>query len=175
MLFKESVESLEETPLKVQKTITNVQLLASQSEEHIKTIEREIGSVKCDVDKIISSFLLLEEKEKEIGAHLSLLHNFINEQTEVVDNDCSNFDELVSKSAIMLRTSQISEKKLGGNDVPLQKHGENAPCYCRKNINTKMIACGNANCPVEWFHLSCVGLMQLPTGKWYCRECKKKM
>lgn len=30
-----------------------------------------------------------------------------------------------------------------------------------------------AQCPVEWYHLRCVGLAMDPTGKWYCDECRE--
>ncbi|KAG1715660.1 hypothetical protein ID866_1502 [Astraeus odoratus] len=41
----------------------------------------------------------------------------------------------------------------------------------------KMIACDNENCKLEWFHLGCTGLSELPgkKSKWYCRDCKPKM
>ncbi|KAI6043109.1 hypothetical protein EDC04DRAFT_2654658 [Pisolithus marmoratus] len=41
----------------------------------------------------------------------------------------------------------------------------------------KMIACDNEGCKLEWFHLGCTGLSDLPgkKSKWYCRECKPKM
>jgi hypothetical protein len=38
----------------------------------------------------------------------------------------------------------------------------------------EMIACDNPDCPVEWFHLGCVGLtsQNRPRGKWFCPECR---
>ena len=37
-----------------------------------------------------------------------------------------------------------------------------------------MIGCDNSKCPIEWFHLSCLHITQLPKGKWYCPECRRK-
>lgn len=174
MLFKESIESLEETPLKVQKTITNIKLLNSQSEDHITTIEQQIESDQCDVQKIVSAFLRLEENEKEMNAHLHSLYNFIDGQTGTVELDCNNFDEMVSKSALVLKTNQISARELGEAGAHANRERDSAPCYCGKDINAKMIACDDPNCRIEWFHLSCVGMAQPPAGKWYCRECRKR-
>uniref|UniRef100_K1R5V6 Protein YNG1 n=1 Tax=Magallana gigas TaxID=29159 RepID=K1R5V6_MAGGI len=35
-----------------------------------------------------------------------------------------------------------------------------------------MIGCDNTACPLEWFHMKCVGLKTAPRGKWYCNQCK---
>ena len=33
-----------------------------------------------------------------------------------------------------------------------------------------MIKCDNPKCKREWFHFHCVGLRNLPKGKWFCSE-----
>lgn len=38
-----------------------------------------------------------------------------------------------------------------------------------------MIACDNPNCPIEWFHYECVGLLEPPVGQWFCPPCSVKM
>lgn len=50
-------------------------------------------------------------------------------------------------------------------------------CYCHQVSFGTMIACDNEGCKLEWFHLGCTGLSELPgkKSKWYCRECKPKM
>ncbi len=50
------------------------------------------------------------------------------------------------------------------------------PLACfRREAYGEMIACDNPNCPIEWFHLGCVGLSQAnrPSGEWFCPECKR--
>jgi len=27
-------------------------------------------------------------------------------------------------------------------------------------------------CPIEWFHIGCMGLSSIPKGKWYCPKCQ---
>ena len=46
-------------------------------------------------------------------------------------------------------------------------------CYCNRGSYGEMIACDNEQCPREWFHLECTGLVEPPEEeeKWYCKEC----
>ena len=51
-------------------------------------------------------------------------------------------------------------------------------CVCDDISWGTMIACDNeASCEKEWFHLSCIGLDDLPPmrTKWYCPDCRKKL
>ncbi|KAK2067500.1 hypothetical protein P8C59_001238 [Phyllachora maydis] len=51
-------------------------------------------------------------------------------------------------------------------------------CLCNRVSFGMMIECDNVdNCKNEWFHLECVGLVNLParTSKWYCPDCRKAL
>ena len=51
-------------------------------------------------------------------------------------------------------------------------------CVCGDVSWGTMIACDNEEaCDKEWFHLTCVGLEELPPRrtKWYCPDCRKKL
>jgi hypothetical protein len=51
-------------------------------------------------------------------------------------------------------------------------------CVCDDISWGTMIACDNeTTCEKEWFHLSCIGLDELPPRrtKWYCPDCRKKL
>ena len=46
-------------------------------------------------------------------------------------------------------------------------------CFCGEDESyDNMIACDSKTCPKEWYHLSCVGLKEIPTDKWFCLSCK---
>ncbi|GAA6090203.1 inhibitor of growth protein 2, partial [Tachysurus ichikawai] len=45
-------------------------------------------------------------------------------------------------------------------------------CLCEQVSYGEMIGCDNEQCPIEWFHFSCVGLTYKPKGKWYCPKCR---
>ena len=45
-------------------------------------------------------------------------------------------------------------------------------CSCKECKGGEMVACDNKSCLTVWFHLECVGLTDVPRGKWYCPTCK---
>ena len=53
-----------------------------------------------------------------------------------------------------------------------RKIGPKEPIYCFCNYVSygNMIKCDNPKCKREWFHFHCVGLSNLPKGKWFCSE-----
>ncbi|OCF57536.1 hypothetical protein L486_04994 [Kwoniella mangroviensis CBS 10435] len=48
-------------------------------------------------------------------------------------------------------------------------------CYCNQVSYGQMIGCENEECPLEWFHLTCLGLESPPQGKWWCNVCRPKV
>ncbi|KAF7337575.1 Chromatin modification-related protein [Mycena sanguinolenta] len=53
--------------------------------------------------------------------------------------------------------------------------GDDKPyCICQRVSFGQMIACDDASCQWEWFHVACVGLSALPEGRWFCDQCKAK-
>lgn len=49
-------------------------------------------------------------------------------------------------------------------------------CTCQRISFGEMIACESDDCPIEWFHFSCVGLTEAnrPKGAWLCPDCQRK-
>lgn len=50
-------------------------------------------------------------------------------------------------------------------------------CICNEISYDDMVACDHEDCPVEWYHFSCIGLDERnpPKGKWYCPTCLANM
>ena len=46
-------------------------------------------------------------------------------------------------------------------------------CLCQRTEHGVMIACDNSDCPYEWFHLECLGMMRAPESTWYCSHCRR--
>ena len=44
-------------------------------------------------------------------------------------------------------------------------------CLCNQVSYGEMVGCDNVECPIEWFHYGCVGILEPPKGKWYCPQC----
>lgn len=87
----------------------------------------------------------------------------------------------------LLRTVQRYSVKLEDDLTAFQeelrvKISESSPpkrvcqkeCFCGGKGRGEMIGCENKDCPVEWFHIECVGLGKVPPGKWFCRQCLNK-
>lgn len=55
-------------------------------------------------------------------------------------------------------------------DMPVDPN-EPTYCLCHQVSYGEMIGCDNPDCPIEWFHFACVGLVTKPKGKWYCPKC----
>ena len=52
------------------------------------------------------------------------------------------------------------------------------PLRNSSNVSSgEMVGCDNDECPWEWFHIGCVGILphNMPKGKWYCPECRKNV
>lgn len=62
------------------------------------------------------------------------------------------------------------------NTLPANSVEEEAVyCYCRLGSFGDMVGCDAVDCPIEWFHYSCVGLSEPPRGSWYCNSCSAKL
>ncbi|ODN06495.1 Chromatin modification-related protein YNG2 [Orchesella cincta] len=47
---------------------------------------------------------------------------------------------------------------------------DNKPyCHCRQPYSDRpMIGCDFPNCPIEWYHMECIGISKPPEGSWTC-------
>uniref|UniRef100_A0A1A7YEJ3 Inhibitor of growth protein n=1 Tax=Iconisemion striatum TaxID=60296 RepID=A0A1A7YEJ3_9TELE len=69
------------------------------------------------------------------------------------------------------RSKGKSEREVSPPDLPIDPD-EPTYCLCEQVSYGEMIGCDNDECPIEWFHFSCVGLNHKPKGKWYCPKCR---
>ena len=44
-------------------------------------------------------------------------------------------------------------------------------CYCQESKGGDMVGCDNKNCAIKWFHVSCLQMAAVPSGKWFCPTC----
>ncbi|MBW0486362.1 hypothetical protein O181_026077 [Austropuccinia psidii MF-1] len=82
------------------------------------------------------------------------------------DDDDDNEDE---------DDKEYGEEFENQSQVSNQTSSTKTYCICKGEVyGDRMVACDNAECPIEWFHYQCAGLTEDPTGNWYCPECEKK-
>lgn len=74
------------------------------------------------------------------------------------------------------RTSSTSSTESASEQKAIDSHKPEEPiyCHCRQVGFGEMVGCDNRDCPIEWFHLDCVGLSAPPSGKWYCQDCQSR-
>lgn len=67
--------------------------------------------------------------------------------------------------------TKAAEREASPADLPIDPN-EPTYCLCNQVSYGEMIGCDNDECPIEWFHFSCVSLNHKPKGKWYCPKCR---
>lgn len=91
----------------------------------------------------------------------------IAEQTyKLIDRSIGRFGRLPDGSS----PAPEDQKTIEIFDMP---PNDNEPkfCHCRNISYGDMVCCDNMDCPIEWFHFTCVGLQEEPKGDWYCSAC----
>ncbi|XP_068163804.1 inhibitor of growth protein 2 [Antennarius striatus] len=76
-----------------------------------------------------------------------------------------------SKSAKKKKRKAKQERDASPVDFAIDPN-EPTYCLCEQVSYGEMIGCDNDQCPIEWFHFSCVGLTYKPKGRWFCPKCR---
>ncbi|XP_053202173.1 inhibitor of growth protein 4-like isoform X2 [Panonychus citri] len=81
-------------------------------------------------------------------------------------------DPVTTLSVLGAETSLLASIT-GSTDVLDMPVDPNEPtyCICHQVSYGEMIGCDNPDCPIEWFHFTCVNLINKPKGKWFCPKC----
>lgn len=191
MLFKESLETLVETPKRIHRSLKEIEVKQYQAKDYTKKMEEvaerilqkeenndhgtDIGEISpdsqnvADLDSFLHSLLRIQTIDEQIHANLCTLKNFLKDQTRIVENDLNNFDEQISKSTLILKTEMISKREFVQQTASIPEN----VCFCDNPDKEQLINCANEKCNFGWYHLRCVGLKAMPPGRWICRVCEK--
>uniref|UniRef100_A0A3B4ABA5 Inhibitor of growth protein n=1 Tax=Periophthalmus magnuspinnatus TaxID=409849 RepID=A0A3B4ABA5_9GOBI len=93
------------------------------------------------------------------------------DHSEDVGGGASREKRAKASSKKKKRSKGKSEREVSPPDLPIDPD-EPTYCLCEQVSYGEMIGCDNDECPIEWFHFSCVGLHHKPKGKWYCPKCR---
>ncbi|CAO3615179.1 unnamed protein product [Cunninghamella echinulata] len=85
-------------------------------------------------------------------------------------NSKENKTPKVQEKSRPFGSGKNNKKPSSNNDMNVDPN-EPVYCYCQQVSFGEMVACDNADCDIEWFHLACVNLKTVPKGKWYCDNC----
>lgn len=95
--------------------------------------------------------------------------SLVDEELEELSNLPTK--EKKSKSLKKKKRKAKQERNTSPVDFAIDPN-EPTYCLCEQVSYGEMIGCDNDQCPIEWFHFSCVGLTYKPKGKWYCPKCR---
>uniref|UniRef100_A0A3Q3K8R1 Inhibitor of growth protein n=1 Tax=Monopterus albus TaxID=43700 RepID=A0A3Q3K8R1_MONAL len=107
--------------------------------------------------------------ESRDSSHASANGSLVDDPVEELSIPPSR--EKKSKSSKKKKRKAKQERDASPVDFAIDPN-EPTYCLCEQVSYGEMIGCDNDQCPIEWFHFSCVGLTYKPKGKWYCPKCR---
>eukprot|EP00043_Microstomoeca_roanoka_P005721 m.57511 g.57511 ORF g.57511 m.57511 type:complete len:235 (-) comp13092_c0_seq2:164-868(-) len=173
------------------------QTLSIDSQQQLaKAVLKEYAAAKriCQEKQAIASSMVgtmdkvlkhMDEKLLEFEQELEVVNpgstSKLKEQSLELDKEDAVYGPPKSMRGYSARTTtpQVAKKRKTA-ETAQEEAAEDAEdkakyCLCRKGSYGAMIACDNQKCPIEWFHLDCVGLAEAPEGTWYCPLCRNAM
>ena len=90
---------------------------------------------------------------------------------ERIKSDCHFFEEMEAKLQWFFVLVIISRVSCGTSTVdahPIETSG--VLCYCQKGKVGDMLLCDSPSCQYGWL---CVTLSSVPTGVWFCPDCRQ--
>lgn len=127
--------------------------------------------LQCD-EKIALTNILYEHLSKHIenvDAELAKLGDYTFKK--ISPSERSSVGEKKANKKRMMEAGSPAVKQIYASDSETIDSDEPTYCICNQISFGEMVACDNKNCAKEWFHFECVGLIEQPSGKWFCSEC----
>ncbi|KAI5180549.1 hypothetical protein NEOKW01_0853 [Nematocida sp. AWRm80] len=191
MLIEEYLSTLEVSPMLVKRAITEIIVIDESVSEEKKILERELGSVAKQIEeserekKPISTGTLDKELQEINKCYIKvldadkrklniLLHlqETLKKSSEEIKEASQKFKETIAKDSLSLKIKKVLKQFEYKIDSDISDE-EPLICSCKKPAKEEMAVCDNTNCPIEWYHCSCVGLKATPKKKWLCPLCEK--
>ena len=104
--------------------------------------------------------------------------DFLLANTPALEVDIATGDNSICDNLSVVDTDDHQDQTTFGlskNDLDTSLENDGPWCYCQEDRPDldQMVGCDNQDCPIQWFHLSCLNLTveQLPSGDWFCPEC----
>ena len=115
----------------------------------------------------VKNYDLIDQHIKNVDHEIVLLEKALLESGEMVpvEADSSSGGDRGNRKR---KYEKKAATKLQNADID---PNEPLYCSCKRVAFGDMIACDNDECPVEWFHYSCVNLTRKPRNSWVCPSC----
>ena len=150
VLAKKIEENMNEILHISEEKMKRAQQIYDLVDQHIRKLDKDLKSFGAEVSK---------ERERLGVTATSFLAKPAADSTKQKKDSQPKSPEVLYKEA--LAVADVGEPKY---------------CYCNRISFGEMIACESEDCPIEWFHFSCVGLTEdnRPKGAWVCPDCQRK-
>ncbi|CAJ0948282.1 unnamed protein product [Ranitomeya imitator] len=150
-----------------------------QVDSHVELFEtcQDLNDSTTRTPKISLKNEALSQTEKASNKRSRRQRNNENRENATINHDHEDLTSGTPKekkpktSKKKKRSKAKAEREASPADLPIDPN-EPTYCLCNQVSYGEMIGCDNEECPIEWFHFSCVGLNHKPKGKWYCPECR---
>ena len=145
-------------------------------DKHIRRLDSELSRLENEL-KEKQMTLANEECKKRGRGREKKGQSLFNPKNLIKDADLEKSkkkQKLVHETTL---TSTTTNSTLLGSEVLDMPVDPNEPtyCVCHQVSYGEMIGCDNLDCPIEWFHLPCIGISYPPKGKWYCPICTESL
>lgn len=153
---------------------TFAELLEAQHESHdVNPVSAVIPSKRREEEKRREETPGSVERMASASKRSRRQKNNSNENREMIhsDRDEVTREKRAKTSKKKKRSKTKQEREASPADLPIDPN-EPTYCLCEQVSYGEMIGCDNDECPIEWFHFSCVGLNHKPKGKWFCPKCR---
>lgn len=190
MLIEEYLTIIETAPKIVQTALTKIMELERSVMEEKKLLDRQVTEIltsleeetpslsKGELDKqlqqINQAYLKILDVDKRKLLLLSTLQSKLEDSSELIRESSSEFKEGIAKDSLAQKLRKITDLLDNSIEPESMEEDEKPYCTCHKPMKGDMVVCDNPECPIEWYHCSCVGLKGAPRKKWLCQLCTKE-
>lgn len=84
----------------------------------------------------------------------------------------NDFCEKLKEKLILIFNEVILPEIVCRKNDPENDLQQKLYCKCCRPSFPPMIACEKKDCPIEWYHYSCVNVKRAPVKSWICPDCK---
>lgn len=135
------------------------------------TPEETSKNYKQCLDWTDEKMLIVEKALELLSKHVKRLDELLEDASKNVDESIINQlnEAMEDKKRLKQKKGRKSFKAATEDELDEvdEEGAEPVYCLCQRESHGGMVSCDNVDkCPYEWFHYSCVGLTEPPTGTW---------
>jgi len=139
-------------------------------------LRRAVETIAAEkVQLATKSYDIIDQNIKIVDNEILLLEKALIESGEmvVVDETVGNVVSASDKGSYKKKKHEKKIDQLLAMDSNVDPN-EPVYCICNRIAFGDMIACDNEECPIEWFHYTCVNLTRKPRNSWICPTCSSR-